>query len=312
MGFYRKILRPSLVKSSQTTLWLMKIILPVSLLVGFLDFYGGLEYLAQFFNPLFVHIGLPGSTAIVYITSIFLPLYAPLAIIMSMTITLRELTILALMCQTAHNLPVESAIQAKTGASFWGMTVLRIATSIVIGVVLNLVLPQDMGMPLFAKTSAEVMLTVNDVLISWLTSSFQMSLILFSIITTLNILYKLLLEYNLIAKLTKAIKPVLSFFGLSESVGFLWLIGYIVGLAYGGAMMIEQMNDGKVTKSDIRLLNYHLAVSHSVLEDNLIFAALGVSYWLILAVRLTFVWIVVWLARFFIRLFKMKPLSISK
>lgn len=310
MNFYRQILRPSIIKSSQTTIWLMKIILPVSLFVGFLDFYGGLEYLAQFFNPLFVHLGLPGSTAIVYITSIFLPLYAPLAIIMSMTMTLRELTILALMCQTAHNLPVESAIQAKTGSSFWGMTILRIATSIVIGLVMNMILPQDMGMPLFAVTSADEILTVNDVLLAWLLSSLRMTVMLFSIISALNILYKILLEYNLIIKLTKAIKPVLSFFGLSESVGFLWLIGYIVGLAYGGAMMIEQMDDGKVTKDEVKLLNYHLAVSHSVLEDNLVFAALGVSYGLILAVRLTAVWLVVWLARLFIRLFKPKAVTI--
>lgn len=310
MNFHRQILRPSIIKSSQTTLWLMKIILPVSLFVSFLDFYGGIEYLAQFFNPLFGHLGLPGSTAIVYITSIFLPLYAPLAIIMSMSMTLRELTILALMCQTAHNLPVESAIQAKTGSSFWGMTILRIATSIAIGLVMNMILPQDMGMPLFAKTSVDNLLTVNDVLVSWLLSSLRMTVMLFSIISALNILYKILLEYNLIIKLTKAIKPVLSFFGLSESVGFLWLIGYIVGLAYGGAMMIEQMDDGKVTKDDVKLLNYHLAVSHSVLEDNLVFAALGVSYGLILALRLTSVWLVVWLARLFIRLFKPKAVTI--
>ena len=288
----------------------MKIILPVSLFVGLLDFYGGLAYLAQFFNPLFVHLGLPGSTAIVFITSIFLPLYAPLAIIMSMTITLRELTILALMCQIAHNLPVESAIQAKTGSSFWGMTILRIVSSIVVGVILNLVLPQEMGMPTFAKTGVDAMLSINDVFLSWITSSFQMAVILFVIISALNILYKVLLEYNLIDKLTKTINPVLRFFGLSESVGFLWLIGYIVGLAYGGAMMIEQLKDGRVTKSDVRLLNYHLAVSHSILEDNIIFVALGVSYGLILLVRLTFVWIVVWTVRLIKNILGSKPITI--
>lgn len=310
MSLYKKILRPSFIKSSQTTLWLMKIILPVSLFVGLLDFYGGLAYLAQFFNPFFVHLGLPGSTAIVFITSIFLPLYAPLAIIMSMTITLRELTILALMCQIAHNLPVESAIQAKTGSSFWGMTILRIVSSIVVGVILNLVLPQEMGMPTFAKTGVDAMLSINDVFLSWITSSFQMAVILFVIISALNILYKVLLEYNLIDKLTKTINPVLRFFGLSESVGFLWLIGYIVGLAYGGAMMIEQLKDGRVTKSDVRLLNYHLAISHSILEDNIIFVALGVSYGLILLVRLTFVWIVVWTVRLIKNILGSKPITI--
>ncbi|MEA4980627.1 MAG: nucleoside recognition domain-containing protein [Petrimonas sp.] len=294
MNFPKQILFPSLKKSGRTTLWLLKIILPISLLVRFLDYFGALAFIAQFLDPVFLHLGLPGSTAIIFITSIFLPLYAPLAIIMSMTVTLRELTILALMCQIAHNLPVECAIQAKTGTSFWSMFTLRVVVSILVGILLNLILPAEMGMPLFAKVNTEAMTSVGDVLVLWLKSSVQMALLIFTIITALNVLYKTLEHYNLITKLSKAMEPVLRFFGLPASTGFLWLIGYIVGLAYGGAMMIDQMNDGKVTRSDAELLNYHLAVSHSVIEDNLLFVALGVSVWWILGVRLAVAWIVVW------------------
>ena len=294
MNFPKQILFPSLKKSGRTTLWLLKIILPISLLVRFLDYFGALAFIAQFLDPVFLHLGLPGSTAIIFITSIFLPLYAPLAIIMSMTVTLRELTILALMCQIAHNLPVECTIQAKTGTSFWSMFTLRVVVSILVGILLNLILPAEMGMPLFAKVNTEAMTSVGDVLVLWLKSSVQMALLIFTIITALNVLYKTLEHYNLITKLSKAMEPVLRFFGLPASTGFLWLIGYIVGLAYGGAMMIDQMNDGKVTRSDAELLNYHLAVSHSVIEDNLLFVALGVSVWWILGVRLAVAWIVVW------------------
>lgn len=297
MSSIRYFILYTLKKSSRTTLWLLKIILPISLVVRFLDFFGVLTYIAHFLDPVFMHLGLPGSTAIIFITSIFLPLYAPLAIIMSMTVTLRELTILALMCQIAHNLPVESAIQSKTGTSFWAMFLLRIFTSIVVGLVLNLILPQDMGMPFFDKTSAETITTIGGVLLAWLKSSIQMSLLIFSIITFLNVLYRLLEKKKLIPKLSKSIEPMLRFFGLPASVGFLWLIGYIVGLAYGGAMMIDQMNEGKVSRTDARLLNYHLAMSHSAIEDNLLFVALGVSVWWIFGVRLATAWIVVWIKR---------------
>ena len=249
MNFYKEILLPSSKKSGATTLWLLKIILPISLLVRFLDYFGILTYIAQFLDPIFVHLGLPGSTAIVFITSIFLPLYAPLAIIMSMPITLRELTILALMCQTAHNLPVESAIQAKTGTSFWAMSILRVVMSLIIGVVLNLILPKEMGMPFFEITSVEAVSSIGALLLLWLKNSAQMALLIFVIIASLNIIYKLLLKYHLIAKLSKAIEPILKFFGLPVSTAFLWLIGYIVGLAYGGALMIDQMKEGKVSKA---------------------------------------------------------------
>ena len=50
----------------------------------------------------------------------------------------------------------------------------------------------------------------------------------------------------------------------------------MVGLAYGGAIMVEQMEQRKLSYGDGNLLNHHLAVCHSLLEDTIIFAAIGV------------------------------------
>lgn len=302
MNLINKIVVPSLKKATQTSLLLIKLILPISLVFRLLEYSGLLVYVANFLNPVFIHLGLPGSTAMIFITSLFLPLYAPLAIITSMTLTLRELTILALMCQLAHNLPVESAIQAKTGTSFWAMFSIRIVVSIIVGFVLNLILPLEMGMPTFLQTSLESINSLWGVFVAWAITSFRLVIMIFIIIAALMIAYKLLEEYNLINRLSKSIEPILKFFGLPKSTAFLWIIGYVVGLAYGGGLMIDQMNEGKVTKAEGSLLNYHLAVSHSVIEDNLLFAALGVSFWLILAIRLVVAWIVVWLRRAFLKL----------
>ena len=298
MNFYREILRPSLIKSGKTSIWLLKIILPVSLLVRLLDYYGFLDYLASFLDPIFVNMGLPGSTAIIFISSVFLPMYAPLAIMTSIPITLRELTILTLMCQTSHNLPVESTIQSKTGTSFWSVSILRVTMSLVIGLFLNWVLPQEMGMPTFAQTSVEKATSISQLLIEWLKNGLSMGLLILGIVFALNVLYGFMLRYKWIDKLSNVISPVLKFFGLPLNTGFLWLIGYIVGLAYGGALMMDQMKEGTVKKEDANLLNYHLAMSHSVLEDNLLFVALGVSLWIILAVRFTAAFIIVWAVRF--------------
>lgn len=302
MQFKKYILVPAIKKSGTTALWLLKMILPISLAVRFLDYFGILTYIAGFLDPVFMNLGLPGSTAIIFITSIFLPLYAPLAIITSMSLTLRELTILALMCQIAHNLPVESAIQAKTGTTFWGMTTLRIVVSILTAFLLNLILPAEMGMPLFVQTDVVVISSIGELLLAWLQGSLKIALLIFVIIFSLNLLYNILNAFHLISKLSKGVEPLLKFFGLSANTGFLWLIGYIVGLAYGGALMMDQLKEGKVTRAEANLLNHHLAVSHSVIEDNLLFAALGVSIWWILGVRFVMSWIVVWFRRLILRL----------
>ena len=158
-----------------------------------------------------MNLGLPGSTAIIFITSVFLPLYAPLAIITSMSLTLRELTILALMCQIAHNLPVESAVQAKTGTTFWGMTTLRITMSILTGYILNVILPADMGMPLFVQSDVVVIDSIGMLLLIWIKSSLKISILITVVIFSLNLLYNLLHAFKLIPKLSKGVEPLLKF-----------------------------------------------------------------------------------------------------
>ena len=73
MNFYKEAVLPSLKKSGHTSIWLLKIILPISLAVCLLEYYGILAYMADFLNSVFIYLGLPGSTAIIFITSIFLP-----------------------------------------------------------------------------------------------------------------------------------------------------------------------------------------------------------------------------------------------
>ena len=135
----------ALPKAGKTCLWLLKIILPISLLVRILQYSGILGQISDWLVPVFSLVGLPGETAIVFITSIFSPLYAPIALITSMSLGVREATILALMCLTSHNLMVESSVQAKTGSSFWEMTLLRLIMSFVIAFSLNWVMPMKDG-----------------------------------------------------------------------------------------------------------------------------------------------------------------------
>ncbi|HHX32464.1 MAG TPA: nucleoside recognition protein, partial [Bacteroidales bacterium] len=59
MQFSKNILIPALKKSIATSLWLLKMILPISLVVRFLGYFGVLGYMAAYLDPLFVYLGLP-------------------------------------------------------------------------------------------------------------------------------------------------------------------------------------------------------------------------------------------------------------
>ncbi|MDR2498901.1 MAG: nucleoside recognition domain-containing protein [Tannerellaceae bacterium] len=292
-----RCIREALPKSWRTCLWLLKIILPISLLVRILQYSGLLAQVSPLLEPALSLIGLPGETAIVVITSIFCPLYAPVAIIPSLGLDLRQATILSLLCLVAHNLIVESTVQKRTGSGFWEMTLLRIGMAFLIAFVLHLVMPRsgwsDMAQasPLAADSSLWQLLSV------WLISSLRVTLTIVVIVTGLMILHFLLREFPLMTALARLLSPLMQALGLPRSTAFLWMVGNLVGLAYGGAIMIEEARQGKLSRADANLLNYHLAVSHSLLEDTLIFVAIGIPALWIIPTRLLFAAATVWIRR---------------
>ncbi len=100
---------------------------------------------------------------------------------------------------------------------------------------------------------------------------------MFILILSLNILQRLLAEFGVIRKLSKILRPVLKIFGLPAKTSFLWIVANILGLAYGAAVMIEETELGKISPEDADLLNHHIAISHSNLEDVCAFLSIGAS-----------------------------------
>ena len=62
-------------------------------------------------------------------------------------------------------------------------------------------------------------------------------------------------------------------------LSFLWIVANFLGLAYGAAVMIEETDQIKIAPRDVDLLNHHIGVSHSNLEDLLLFVVAGSLVW---------------------------------
>ena len=106
--------------------WLLKLMIPISLAVTLMQHYGILSCIAEWINPVFVYLGLPGESAVAFISGAAAGTYAGLAVMMSIPLTMKQATILALMIALCHALPMECAVNKKTGSSFWKMCIIRI------------------------------------------------------------------------------------------------------------------------------------------------------------------------------------------
>ena len=290
-----KSVTEALKQGMKTTVWLLKLTIPVSFAVLLLQYFGILDHIASVTAPLFKQIGLPGVAAVVLITSIFTNIYSVVAVLTTLSMGEREGTILAVMCLVAHNLIIETAIQKKTGSSASRIVVVRLLGAFLIAWFLNLVLPgsfQDVSI-----TSSQNTQSFLSVLSNWSGDIFYTIIKIIVLVNLLMILQKLMDEFKLIDLLVKPFTPLMKLFGLPQNTTFLWIIANTLGLAYGGAIMISQTEEGKLDKKDSDLLNQHIAVSHSQLEDPLLFVALGYSYFIMFFPRILLAMFFVWLRK---------------
>uniref|UniRef100_A0A7C3E6G7 Transporter n=1 Tax=Gracilinema caldarium TaxID=215591 RepID=A0A7C3E6G7_9SPIR len=295
-----KAWKPSL----QTIRFLLSVMIPVSLVVLALDKTGLLFIASRILDPLMHLLGLPGESSLVFLSALLLNIYSAIAVIGTLQLSLREITILAVMCLIAHNLIVESAVMRKTGSSATKMVFLRIFTALFAALILNYILPAGFGASkmqgLSAGLTAPPPLHVQDIpqiLEVW---ALQMGKLILKIVILVSLLMaaqKVMEEFGLLEFLGKITGPFMRLLGLPPSTGFLWIVANVIGLAYGSAILIERVESGKLSLSEGDLFNHHVGISHSLLEDTLLFMAIGVPLFWAMVPRFMLAIVIVWLER---------------
>lgn len=288
-----RCIKTALPKGLKTAWWLIKITVPVSFGVMLLDYSGMLSMIADYTGPVFNHLGLPGVSAVVFITSIFTNIYSVVAILAMLDLPLREGTILATMCLVSHGFLIESAVMKRTGSSVVRMVILRLTGSFVVAWLLNLMMPGNMSDE--AVTVAATRVDFMAAVFHWFTSITSTVIKILILVTVLLILQQILEEFGWINAINKPLLPLMKVFGLPGSTTLSWVVANLIGLAYGSAIMIDQREKGRMSRGDADLLNHHVAVSHSQLEDPLLFITLGYTlHWLTwprVLVALSAVWL---------------------
>ena len=101
-----------------TTLWrLTKIVVPVYFFVTFLKMTPMLDMISRWFEPAMRLIGLPGEASLVLVLGNSINLYAGIGVITSLTLNIKQITILAVMLSFSHSLFLETAVAKRTGVS---------------------------------------------------------------------------------------------------------------------------------------------------------------------------------------------------
>lgn len=285
-----KSARPSAFK---TIWWLAKIMTLVSFVIMLLQYLGVIEWISYWMTPLFSHFGLPGEAALAYVSGYFVNCYSAIAVMTTLDLGTRAATILSVMVLCSHNMFVETTVQHKTGSSVARIVAIRTLSAFILAWVLNKIMPGGFETSSILDNVQEK-LTFVTMLNDWFFRTLKNVIIMTVLVYLLTVLQKILTEYGIIEYISRFLKPVMIFFGLSPRTAFLWLVSNTLGLAYGAGIMIEEAEKGETTKEENDLLNHHIGISHSNLEDLLLFAAVGGAYLWMLLSRWAMSWILVW------------------
>lgn len=128
-------------KKGLNTLWyLTKIIVPVYFFVTFLKMTQILDVISAWFEPSMRLLGLPGEASVVLVLGNVVNLYAGIGAIKSLSLDVKQITILAVMLSFSHSLFLETTVAKKTGVSLLFVVSIRLLLALVSGLILNIIL----------------------------------------------------------------------------------------------------------------------------------------------------------------------------
>jgi spore maturation protein SpmB len=301
-GRFGKALGETVKPALRTIRFLFSLMIPVSLGVLLLEESGLLAAFARLTAPLMRFLGLPGEAALVFLSSIFLNIYSAVAVIETLNLSGRDIIILASMCLIAHNFFIECAVMKKNGSILYRIVLLRLFCAALAAWVLNRLLPPgavpaEAGAVPAAGAAGLDLRALPSLLLPRLAGTGLLLLRTALIVFAVVFLQKILDEFGVIKLLGRLTAPLMAVLGLSANSGYVWIVANLIGMVYGAAVLIEEIRSGALSPQEADLFNHHAAVSHSHVEDTLLFMALGVPFLWAALPRFILAIIVVWLER---------------
>jgi spore maturation protein SpmB len=288
-------------RSRRLFVTLVKVMLPVMLLVQLAQYLGWVDALGHAIAPAMGLLNLPPEAGMIWMTGMLVGVYGAIGALIGLASTLDlsagQFSALASMVLFAHALPVEQAIVRRAGASFWATGALRVGVAAVYGgsvawlseITGLLAEPVSLawlhGSTLEAGSAGGGAPSASAAVLGWLQSTAFSLALTFAIIVGLLVLLDVLERSGVTRRITALLAPLLRFSGLDARAAPVTTVGVLLGLSYGGALIIEEADRQQFPARTRFLALSWLSLSHSLIEDTALVLALGANIWIVLVGR---------------------------
>lgn len=282
----------SLARDTWLTSWeLIRITIPVAIATRILDELGLIAIFSIVLEPVMGIIGLPGPLGLVWATAMLTNIYGGIAVFATLApgleLTSAQMTVLCSVILIAHALPVELSVSKRAGAGLLPIAGIRLLGAVLYGFLLDrLCLAFELW-----QEPAVLLFKISTDSGGWLCWGFDqlqnlgmIVVIIFIIIVCMRIFRVI----GLLGLLERILAPVLPFFGMSDKAAPITVVGMIMGIGYGGALIIRETSTGKLPREEVFNSMALMGLCHGLVEDTLLMAAIGGKFGGILWGRIVF------------------------
>lgn len=297
---------------------LLRAMIPVTILMKVLMELDLLKYLVAPFKPIMALVGLPADLGIAWLTTMCVNIYTGIFVYADILktlpdpLTVAQVTTFATMVLIAHTLFVEGKVAQYCGLSMSLQMGIRVAAGLLFGVLFFRIcaaggLLTEPAVMLYTPAPAP------DSHLVWALRELRSFILLFFVISGLMLFMRLLTALRVTALLNSLLSPLLRLMGIAPEAATITVLGLTSGLAYGGGLIINEARSGTLQHRDIFTSVTLMGLSHAIVEDTLIMAALGASLSGTLFGRLVFTLVVMMVLARLLRRFSRaaKPESLA-
>lgn len=275
-----------------TIYWeLFRIIVPIAFATQLLIEVGVVAKIAPYLEPIMSLYGLPSEWALALLTCILVGIWGAIGIMFVLVpvadVTVADITVFSSLLLFAHALPIEQRIIQKTGAGIWITTLLRLVGGMIYAFLLHILfeltgLFSEAVEPSFIPTSTSP---------DWAEFTWNTAITMgwmFVILSALILLIDILRWSGAMEWIKRLIAPIFRYAGLRSEASELVAIGLLLGVAFGGGLMIKEAKAGHLSPRQIFLSCVFMGFAHGAIEDTLLVVAMGADLTSVLLGRIVF------------------------
>ena len=262
-------------------LWIIKILVPVSFLTALLEFSGWTFTLVGRLEPVMGWLSLPPEAALPILTGLLIGIYGGIGVMATLPLTVDQMTLIAVFLLIAHNLIQEGIIQGKSGIPILKITMARLLAAAAAVLVVAQFMESDTSLPLSAAASGPASIGSIQALKRWFLDTAGLCAKMLAIIMVVMIVMETIRVFRLTDRVLETLAPMLRIMGLEKKVAFLWMTGAFFGIAYGGAVIVQEVRREGFATNEIEKLHLSIGINHSIIEDPALFLSFGLSpFWM--------------------------------